>query len=40
MKLADQGEYQFVVDGKDGKQPNALTATLKAYSVTVEKEKG
>ena len=40
MKLADQGEYQYVVEGKDGKQPNSLTAALKAYSVTVEKDKG
>ena len=36
----DQGEYQYVVDGKDGKQPTSLTASLKAYSVTVEKAKG
>ena len=40
IKLVDQGEYQYVVDGKDGKQPTSLTASLKAYSVTVEKEKG
>ena len=40
IKLVDQGEYQYVVDGKDRKQPTALTASLKAYSVTVEKEKG
>ena len=40
ISTRDQGEYQYVVDGKDGKQPTSLTATLKAYSVTVQKEKG
>ena len=40
ISTKDQGEYQFVVDGTDGKQPDALTASLKAYSVTVQKSKG
>lgn len=37
---ANEGEYQFLVDSKDHKQPTGITATLKTYSVTIEKPQG
>lgn len=36
----NEGEYQFLVDSKDHKQPTGITATLKTYSVTIEKPQG